>query len=57
MTDDFPDELTCLAHMNEVRVRKCPYESAEDSQQRKFPCQDYGAGELIRAREAESKTK
>lgn len=52
VTEDHPDELTCLAHMHEARVFRCQYKSAEDSQNREYPCEDYKAGQIIRAQEA-----
>ena len=32
--------LSCIAHIDEGRCFECPYESYEDSQNRKYPCVD-----------------
>lgn len=37
--DDDPDEWTCMAHME--RGLRCPYKSAQASQEIEYPCLDY----------------
>jgi hypothetical protein len=42
ITEDFPNEFTCLAHMAEGRAFKCPYKDATDALKWKpGNCSDY----------------
>lgn len=40
-TKDYPNELSCTAHLHDGRCFGCPYNSPQEREKAQYPCQDY----------------